>query len=95
MRKLPILPAVGPGVDPYNSAMDRTIGNTTPPDRAPFDGMIPASNRSEAESAYVTPSEVRPNERRKKSAIRRARPVLISDRDMKNAPNPSQTVGSA
>jgi hypothetical protein len=85
---------VGPGCDPYNSAIDRAIGSVTPPLRAPFDGMIVASTASVAASAYVIPTEVVPNPRTNNSAIRRANPVFNNAREIKNAVSTSHTIGS-
>ena len=70
------------------------MGRMIPPDRAPFDGMIMASSMSEIDNAYDTPNELVPNSRTKNSAMRRARPVLISAREMKNAACTSHTVES-
>ena len=46
---------------------------------------------SDAANEYATPSELFPNARTKNSAMRRASPVWISARDIKNATNTSQT----
>ena len=91
MRYAPRRSAVSPGNDPYSSAMERTIGSTTPALRAPFEGIIPASTMSDAASEYATPSEVWPKARTKNNAMRRAKPVLISAREMKNATSTSHT----
>src|SRR5579871_999979 len=93
--KLPSIPAVAPGFDPYNSEIERAIGRITPPDLAPFDGIIPASTMSDSDSAYETPSELLPNARTKNSATRLANPVLISAREIMNAAITSHTDLSA
>jgi hypothetical protein len=46
-----MIAADAPGREPYNSAIERTIGNTTPPERAPLDGMMVASTMSDIASA--------------------------------------------
>jgi hypothetical protein len=87
----PSLVAVSPGFDPYNSEIDNAIGNTTPPDLAPFDGIIPASTMSDAASDYAMPKELLPNARTKNSAMRRANPVRMNAREIKNATSTSHT----
>ncbi len=67
------------------------MGKTTPALRAPFDGIIPASTMSEAASEYATPRELCPKARTKKSAMRRASPVWMSAREIKNATRTSHT----
>ena len=94
IRYAPNFLAVGPGVDPYSSAIDRAIGSVTPPDRAPFDGIIVANNASVVASAYVIPTDVVPNIRTKINAIRRASPVFNNAREIRNAVNTSHTIGS-
>jgi hypothetical protein len=67
------------------------MGRITPPDRAPLDGITPASTQSDKASEYATPSELLPTMRTKNSAMRRASQVLISAREMMNAAITSQT----
>jgi hypothetical protein len=50
IRKVPILPAVGPGSDPNACATLRAMGQTMPPPRAVSEGMNGARAASAAAS---------------------------------------------
>lgn len=70
------------------------MGSVTPPERAPLEGMMVARTASVAAREYVMPMEVLPNKRTNMRAMRRARPVLRSVREMRKAVRTSQTMGS-
>ena len=73
--------------------MLRATGRMMPPDRAVIDGIPAASVTSLRTSEYDTPSELLPNARTKKRAMRRDRPVSLNTRDISIAPSTSHTDG--
>jgi hypothetical protein len=94
-RKVPIRLAEGPGFESKSSAMLRPMGSTMPALRAVIDETPDASVTSVMSSEYETPSEVCPNARTKRRAMRRARPVSSSSLAIIIAATTNHTDGSA